>query len=73
MIALGPLLQVLLDVMQRLNLEVPALEVVLGSALQLLGNRTHDHGLIRFGATKLAAMPDQPSMPEVCDRPRLPP
>jgi hypothetical protein len=26
------------------RLEVPALEVVLGPALQLLGNRTQDHG-----------------------------
>ena len=26
------------------RLEVPALEVILGSALQLLSNRTQDHG-----------------------------
>ena len=47
----------------------PALEVVLGSAPQLLSNRTQDHGSLRTGATKLAATPDEPSTPEICDRP----
>src|SRR3954452_1048743 len=51
------------------GLEVAALEVVLGPALQPLGNRTQDHEVPPNRRAKLAAMPDGPSTPEICDRP----
>src|SRR4051812_46145513 len=50
-------------------LEVPAFEVVFGSALQLLGDRTQDHRVPPNRRAKLTAMPDAPSTPEICDRP----
>src|SRR3954468_1014879 len=53
------------------RLEVTALEVVPGPALQPLGNRTQDHEVPPNRRAKLAAMPDGPSTPEICDRPRL--
>jgi hypothetical protein len=52
------------------SLEMPALEVVLGSALQLLGNRTQITGPpSEPEETKLTVMPDEPSTSEICDRP----
>src|SRR3954471_1580230 len=51
------------------RLEVPALKVVLGPMLQLVGNRTQDHGVPPNRRAKLTAMPDEPSTPEICDRP----
>src|ERR1044071_1419656 len=46
-------------------LEVAAFEVVLGAALQLLSNRTQDHGPPPDDrATKSTAMPDEPSTPK---------
>src|SRR4051794_32122856 len=47
-----------------------AVKVVLGPTLQLLGNRTQDHGAPPNRRAKLTAMPGQPSTtPEICDRP----
>src|SRR4051812_32644070 len=50
-------------------LEVTALEVVLGPALQPLGNRTQDHEVPPTRRAKLTAMPDEPSTPQICDKP----
>src|SRR3954449_5600919 len=52
------------------RLEVAAPEVVLGAALQPLGNRTQDYGVPEPETTKLATMPVEPSTSEICDRPR---
>src|SRR3954451_20370241 len=54
------------------RLEVTALEVVLGPALQPLGNRTQDHEVPPNRRAKLTAMPDEPSTPQICDRPGPP-
>src|SRR3954447_20058158 len=51
------------------RLEVTALEVVLGPALQPLGNRTQDHEAPPNRRAKLTAMPDEPSTPQICDKP----
>src|SRR3954469_7853207 len=51
------------------RLEVTALEVVLGPTLQPLGNRTQDHQVPPNRRAKLTAMPDEPSTPQICDRP----
>jgi len=48
---------------------VAALKVVLGPTLKLLGNRTQDHEVPPNRRAKLAAVPDEPSTPEICDRP----
>src|SRR3954463_6445697 len=51
------------------RLEVTTLEVVLGPTLQPLGNRTQDHEVPPNRRAKLTAMPDEPSTPQICDRP----
>src|SRR4051794_37477375 len=48
------------------RLEVTALEVVLGPALQPLGNRTQDREVPPNRRAKLTAMPDEPSTPQIC-------
>src|SRR4051794_32684344 len=51
------------------RLEVPAPEVVLGSALQFLGNRSQDHGPPEPEGK--VDRPDERSTPEICDRPGI--
>src|SRR3954449_7189464 len=46
-------------------------QVVSGSTLQLLSNRTQDHEVPPNRRAKLTVMPDEPSTPEICDRPSL--
>ncbi len=50
------------------HLEVPALEVVLGSALQLLGHPTQDQRLPPTRKSKVGRRPSEPSTPQICDR-----
>src|SRR5215213_1299582 len=54
------------------RLEGPAFEVVLSAALQLRGNRTQDHEVPPNRRAKLTVMPDEPSTPQICDRPCAP-